>query len=599
MTEKQLDFMLDTARGCLRLGGQDIELRPKTFEVLRHLANNAGRLVLKHELYEAVWPNVAVTDDSLVQCIRELREKLGDADHSLIKTVHRRGYRLDVSILPGDVTLNSSMSRFEGSSADKVSAVPPAPEYVPSTSRLDRAEPTIAIIATLRTYRENAPRMAAGFVVVAAIAVIALGLSVWVPWLPARTPVVALAERHATAASFPIPITVRKIATDPGHTGLAEFAHRITDDLTNYLSRVRALQVSASSIDAREALGSADEGGPKTNARYIVHGSARAQGEIIRLNTGLIDAATGVEVWSQHFAADRTAWPTMLDDVLRSLTFSIHVEAFQRGAMQTLQVGDDASADLLLRRAWAHLMTDSRSASFDKAGAAFRAALQRKPESTSAMLGLALYNVLAIADLKLERVPHLAEAEALLRRAHDKDKRNHMVHYGFGALHLLQGNLPAALQAFDRSIEINPSYPPSYARKGRVLLAMQRYQEGLDAIRYALKFNGATTVRGWHLWAGWAELELGRDEEASASLQAAFGALPESPHVRAGLASLHALRGEWADVRRHVLALRRTTPSLSDDQRLRKLNKSIDDKNEASRLRQGLRLALNSQPESH
>jgi formylglycine-generating enzyme required for sulfatase activity/DNA-binding winged helix-turn-helix (wHTH) protein len=97
-------FALDLTRGCLRSGGRDIELRPKTFEVLRHLAQNAGRLVSKEELFEAVWPNVVVGDDSLVQCIRELRQKLGDDEHGLIKTVSRRGYLLDAARRPPEAT---------------------------------------------------------------------------------------------------------------------------------------------------------------------------------------------------------------------------------------------------------------------------------------------------------------------------------------------------------------------------------------------------------------------------------------------------------------------------------------------------------------
>jgi len=92
-------FELDLARGCLRAGDQEIDLRPKAFEVLCCLAENAGRLVPKEALFQAVWPNVTVCDDSLVQCIRELRQKLGDDDHCLFKTVSRRGYLLDVPIL--------------------------------------------------------------------------------------------------------------------------------------------------------------------------------------------------------------------------------------------------------------------------------------------------------------------------------------------------------------------------------------------------------------------------------------------------------------------------------------------------------------------
>src|SRR5262245_21206915 len=92
-------FTLDVTRGSLRIGDQEVDLRPKTFEVLRYLARNAGRLVPKQELAEAVWPNVYVSDDSLAQCIRELRDKLGDDEHRLIKTVHRRGYLLDAAII--------------------------------------------------------------------------------------------------------------------------------------------------------------------------------------------------------------------------------------------------------------------------------------------------------------------------------------------------------------------------------------------------------------------------------------------------------------------------------------------------------------------
>src|SRR6516162_11344829 len=114
-------FTLDLARGSLRAGDQDIDLRPKTFEVLCYLTENAGRLVSKQELFEAVWPNISVCDDSLVQCIRELRQKLGDDDRRLIKTVSRRGYLLDGTVL---AEVPQSLS---GGSAATPDAVPQKP----------------------------------------------------------------------------------------------------------------------------------------------------------------------------------------------------------------------------------------------------------------------------------------------------------------------------------------------------------------------------------------------------------------------------------------------------------------------------------------
>uniref|UniRef100_UPI003F4905E2 winged helix-turn-helix domain-containing tetratricopeptide repeat protein n=1 Tax=Ensifer adhaerens TaxID=106592 RepID=UPI003F4905E2 len=80
-----------------RDNGDAIVLRPQAFAVLRHLVQNANRLVSKAELLEAVWTGTAVTDDSLVQCIHEIRRALGDEQHTVLATVSRRGYRLSLA----------------------------------------------------------------------------------------------------------------------------------------------------------------------------------------------------------------------------------------------------------------------------------------------------------------------------------------------------------------------------------------------------------------------------------------------------------------------------------------------------------------------
>jgi len=74
-------------------GGERLSLRPQTFATLRFLVENANRLITKSELAEAVWHGVAVTDDSLVQCIHEIRRAIGDDAHELLQTVSKRGYR--------------------------------------------------------------------------------------------------------------------------------------------------------------------------------------------------------------------------------------------------------------------------------------------------------------------------------------------------------------------------------------------------------------------------------------------------------------------------------------------------------------------------
>jgi DNA-binding winged helix-turn-helix (wHTH) protein len=152
-------FTLDLRRGCLRAGDRDIDLRPKAFEVLCYLANNAGRLVPKQELYEAVWPAVTVCDDSLVQCIRELRYKLGDNDRRLIKTVSRRGYLMDAAVSAQALQSPSDGSRMQVAEAPQKLPTElrvPLPALSPTTTPKLRVwgaatlvPPLIAVVVTL------------------------------------------------------------------------------------------------------------------------------------------------------------------------------------------------------------------------------------------------------------------------------------------------------------------------------------------------------------------------------------------------------------------------------------------------------------------
>ena len=92
------EFTLDLERGCLWRGAEEVKLRPKVFEALKYLVLNNNRLVTKDELIKALWTDSFVTDDSLVQCLVELRRALGDEAQACIKTVPRRGYIFTASV---------------------------------------------------------------------------------------------------------------------------------------------------------------------------------------------------------------------------------------------------------------------------------------------------------------------------------------------------------------------------------------------------------------------------------------------------------------------------------------------------------------------
>src|SRR5262245_65661795 len=98
-------FDLDLRAGLLLRAGTLVALRPKTFSVLVHLAEHPGELITKQALLDAVWGDVAVTEDVVRLSIAELRTVFGDARSAprFIQTVSRRGYRF-VATLGGAVS---------------------------------------------------------------------------------------------------------------------------------------------------------------------------------------------------------------------------------------------------------------------------------------------------------------------------------------------------------------------------------------------------------------------------------------------------------------------------------------------------------------
>src|SRR4030088_2418408 len=88
-------FRLDTANQCLWNGEARADLAPKAFDVLRYLAEHAGRLVTPDELLEALWPDTYVNPEGLRRYIQEIRKVLGDRPDkpAFIQTLPKRGYQ--------------------------------------------------------------------------------------------------------------------------------------------------------------------------------------------------------------------------------------------------------------------------------------------------------------------------------------------------------------------------------------------------------------------------------------------------------------------------------------------------------------------------
>jgi TolB-like protein/Tfp pilus assembly protein PilF len=117
-------FVLDVADRSLKRAGVSIPLTPKVFDLLAILTANAGRLVEKNTLLQAVWPDVAVEEGNLTKGIFTLRQILeADAEDAYIETVPKRGYRFVAAVTPEAVT-KTAQPQIGSTSENSIAVLP-------------------------------------------------------------------------------------------------------------------------------------------------------------------------------------------------------------------------------------------------------------------------------------------------------------------------------------------------------------------------------------------------------------------------------------------------------------------------------------------
>jgi DNA-binding winged helix-turn-helix (wHTH) protein len=93
-------YELDEEAGELRRDGVPVAIQPKPFALLLHLIRERERVVSLDELYERLWPDVAVTPSSLTRAVSVARSAIGDTGRGeAIKSVARRGYRFSANVV--------------------------------------------------------------------------------------------------------------------------------------------------------------------------------------------------------------------------------------------------------------------------------------------------------------------------------------------------------------------------------------------------------------------------------------------------------------------------------------------------------------------
>ncbi len=246
--------VIDLARESLWRNDEEIRLRPKSFLVLKVLVENSGRLISKAELHDQVWGDAVVTDDAITQCIIDVRRALDDDDHSLLKTVPRRGYLLDTAVTPHDLKPPTAAAPNAGqASSSKVML------FVLLFGLL-----AIPVVTKLRSPPATAPQ---------------------------------------TNAIAVLPFVDMSAEGD-----MAYFGDGLAEEIIHLLAQTTDAKVIArtSSFSFRESDADIARIRDQLGVSHVLEGSVRKAGSSIRVTAQLIDAQSGAHLWSDTYDNELT-----------------------------------------------------------------------------------------------------------------------------------------------------------------------------------------------------------------------------------------------------------------------------------------------------
>jgi adenylate cyclase len=559
-------YLLDLDRGCLFVDGNEIALRPKTFAVLLYLSEHPNRLVSKDELLSAVWPNLAITDDALVQSIGELRRALGDDGPRLIRTIPRRGYRFE-----SDVSADASMVQA------------PADAFPPSA-----ASGEVRRLPRPATGARMALRALIAVVVLFAADVLATGVATDWNFLNVLGPRDQTASGLLKNGAKPA-MAVLPLIDQSDDLSREYFADGLTQDVINALGRFSALTVISWNgvLPYKGKPASPADIGKTLGVDYLVEGSVRRNGDRVRVIAQLVDTRKGRVLWSARFDEALADVFALQDRMTTQIVgaLAIHVEQIEQQRVFAKPTESLEAYDYVLRARPA-LQRPTRTDSVT-ARSQLRRAIKLDPSYAAAYAGLAeSYYIATSMGWAESPTAFLSRAEEMANKAlslNDSEVRAHII---LGRIHIFYHRYEQAKAEIDRAIAINPNDAHGLAARGNILMWMGQTDAAIQDLELAQRIDpGLNAMDRFAL--SLAYYLKRRYEAAVEQAEHNLRAIEGANFSRVVLAAAYAQQNRGDDAARVVAVIHRTDPTFDPQDFGSKLLSLAD----LASLRDGLRKA--------
>jgi len=471
-------YVLDLDRGCLLLDGSEIALRPKTFAVLHCLADNCGRLVSKEELFAAVWPNLVVTDDALVQSVGELRRALGDDGARLIKTIPRRGYRFETDVSAVDPLVPTS-----------IIATPPA---TASDGAAQSQKTTVGARTSLDSFATAHAGLLVGLFTLAtllAASVIWSGFATDQPVFNILGRDQATVERPATGVNAAI--AVLPFLNQSDDSDREYFADGLTQDIINALGRFPELTVMSWNAVSPYKGKPASPGAiaRSLSVQYQVEGSVIRNGDHLRVIAQLVNA-DGRVLWSARFDEELADLFALQNRITTEIVGALAIRVTKIEQQRVLaKPAETLEAYDYVLRARPAMQRPTRDNNVE-ARALLRRAIEVDPTSAAAYAALAeTYHVAVAMGWAESPTDAMGRAEEMAAKALSLDNTQVRAHVTLGRVHIFHQRYELAKAEMDRTIAINPNDAHGLAGRGNVLMWLGQTDAAIQALEQAQRID--------------------------------------------------------------------------------------------------------------
>jgi adenylate cyclase len=346
------------------------------------------------------------------------------------------------------------------------------------------------------------------------------------------------------------------------------FADGVVEEMTATLSRVRDIRVIArnSAFTYKNRPTDVRSLARDLGVRYVVEGSVRKAGDVLRVTAQLVDAETGAHLWSGRKDGTVHDTLTLQDDVatlvagaLRPAVRSAEIERARRKAADTLK-----THDLVLKAMphfWAHRREDNIAAL-----ELLEQALASDPNSGAA-LSLKAWclsqqiTYLWSDDPERDRMAAIELAE----RAAETAEPDPLVMTAIGATYsILLADQARALVYIERAIALDTTFAWAWTRLGYAQAYSGRPAEGLESFEKSIALSPEDPIQ-FNAFAGIATCQflLGRYAEAAHWAAQALHGRPGMVWAYRLLATSAALAGQTTLARSAVRRLLAETPGLT------------------------------------